>query len=115
MAVTITYEHPVTGVTAPTALQAKDKVVATVTATADGDVLATIVHNIGISTADLAAGFPEVLIEPMLPAGWLSTPHVLDGDKDATDVPITMSAAGSSGNANPQFRVTISHPHSIGR
>ena len=115
MAVVITYEHPVTGVTAPTALQANEKVVATVTATADGDVLGTIVHNMAISAADLAAGFPEVLIEPMLPAGWLSTPHVLDGDKDATDVPVTMSAAGSSGNANPQFRVTVSRPHTIGR
>ncbi len=115
MGVTVMYEWPVTGVTAPTALQANDKVVATVVATADGDVLATIVHNMTVSAADLAAGFPEVLIEPMLPAGWLSTPHVLDGDKDATDVPVTMSAAGSSGNANPQFRVTVSRPHTIGR
>ncbi len=113
MAVTVTYEHPVTGVTPPTALQAADKVVAVVTATVNGDLLATIVHNMGISTADLAAGFPEVLIEPMLPAGWTSTPHVLAGGKDATDVAVTMANAG--GNANDQFRVTISHPHSIGR
>ncbi len=115
MAVTITYEHPVTGVTAPTALQANDKVVANVIAAADGDVLATIVHNMAVSAADLAAGFPEVLIELMLPEGWVSTPHVLDGGKDATDVAVTMSNAGGSGAVTAQFRVTVSRPHTIGR
>lgn len=115
MAVTVTYEHPVTGGTPPTALEAADKVVAAVEATADGDVLADITHNLGISTADLAAGFPEVLVEMLLPAGWLSTPHTLAAGKLTNSLAVTMSNAGSSGVANDQFRVTISRPHTVGR
>jgi len=115
MAVTVTYEHPVTGIVAPTALQAMDKVVATVIATANGDVAATITHNIGLSVAQLAAGFPDILIEHMLPAGWLSTPYVLEADRLTNSIVVTMSAAVGSGDANPQFRVTISRPHSIGK
>lgn len=115
MAVTITFEHPVTGVTPPTALQANDKVVANVIAALDADVLATITHNMAVSAADLTAGFPEVLIEQMLPEGWVSTPHVLTGGKGTNAVAVTMSNAGGSGAATAQFRVTISRPHTIGR
>lgn len=115
MAVTVTYEHPVTGATAPTALQVADMVVATVVATADADVLATITHNMNITAGNLTAGFPVVVVELMLPAGWLSTPHVLAAGKTADAVAVTMSNAGSSGNANAQFRVTITRPHTIGK
>ena len=115
MAVTVTYEWPVAGVTAPTALEAADKVVAAVEATADGDVLATITHNLEVSVADLAAGFPEVLVEQLLPEGWLSTPHMLAAGKLTNTLAVTMSAAVGSGGAGDQFRVTISRPHTIGR
>ncbi len=115
MAVTITYEYPVAGgVTPPTALQALVSMVsALVTATADGDIAATITHNFAISVADLAFGWPIVIVEMMLPAGWLSTPHVLEAGKTTNAVAVTMSAAGSSGDANPQFRVTVQRPHSL--
>jgi len=115
MAVTVTYEWPVAGATPPTALQANDKVVAAVEATQDADVLATITHNLGVSVADLAAGFPEVLVEQMLPEGWVSTPHALAAGKLTNTLAITMSNAGGSGTAGDQFRVTISRPHTIGR
>jgi len=115
MAVTVTYEWPIAGAVAPTALQAMDKVVATVIATQDADVLATITHNIGLSVAELAAGFSEVLIEQLLPQGWVSTPHVLAGGKTTNAVAVTMSNAGGSGVAGAQFRVSISRPHSIGK
>ena len=115
MAVTVTYEWPVAGGTAPTALQANDKVVASVAATADGDILADIDHNMGISAADLTAGFPEVLVEMLLPEGWVSTPHTLAAGKLTNSLAVTMSNAGGSGTAGDQFRVTISRPHTIGR
>ena len=115
MAVSIVFEHPVTGATPPTALQANDKVVANVIAVLDADVLATITHNMAISVADLAAGFPEVLIEQMLPEGWVSTPHMLTAGKLTNSLAVTMSNAGGSGAATAQFRVTISRPHTIGR
>ena len=115
MAVAVTYEWPVAGGTPPTALQANDKVVAVVEATADGDILADITHNLGISAADLTAGFPEVLIEQMLPEGWVSTPHTLAAGKLTNSLAITMSNAGGSGVGGDQFRVTISRPHTIGR
>lgn len=115
MAVTVTYEHPITGAVAPTAAQVADKVVVNVIATADADVLATLTHNMGISADDLAAGFPEVLVEQMLPEGWLSTPHVLAAGKTTNAVAVVMSNAVGSGNAAAQFRVTVSRPHTIGR
>jgi len=58
---TINYRYPVAGVTAPTAAQVVD--LSMVTAQfimVDSDVVATIVHNMAISTANLANGFPTV-------------------------------------------------------
>lgn len=115
MAVTIVFEHPITGAGPPTALETADMVVATVQATADGDVIATITHNMGLSVDELAAGFPNILIEQMLPEGWVSTPHVIEANRLTNSVAVTMSNAGGSGTANPQFRVSISRPHSIGK
>jgi len=116
MAVSVVYEHPVAGATPPTALQANDKVVAEIISTADGDVgPAVITHNLGVSVADLAAGFPEILVEQLLPAGWLNLPHVLAANKLTNSVGVTLTNVGSSGNANAQIRVTISRPHTIGR
>lgn len=115
MAVTVTYEYPVAGATPPTAAEAHDKVVAAVEATADADVLADITHNLGVSVADLAAGFPEVLVELMTPEGWLSTPHMLAAGKLTNTLAVTMSSAVGSGVADDQFRVTITRPHTLGR
>jgi hypothetical protein len=58
---TVTYQNPVAGVTAPTAAQALNS--NTITASvnfADADTTATITHNFGLSTAQLALGFPIV-------------------------------------------------------
>lgn len=116
MAVSVVYEHPVAGGTAPTALEAADKVVAEIISTADADTgPAVITHNMGVSAADLAAGFPEVLIEQLLPAGWLNLPHVLAANKLTNSVGVTLTNVGSSGNANAQIRVTITRPHTVGR
>lgn len=115
MAVVVTYEHPVAGVVAPTAAEVlrASAVVAAVEADADADVLADIDHNMAISVADLAAGFPIVNIEMMLPEGWVSTPHVQAAGKLTNSLAITMANAVGSGVATDQFRVTILRPNTI--
>jgi len=113
MAVTETYEYPVAGAVAPTAAEVRrlSMVVASVEATADADVLSTITHNMAISVADLAAGWPVILLEPLLPEFYVSTPYVLAADKLTNSVAITMSAGVGSGVVGDQMRVTILRPN----
>lgn len=114
MAVTVTYQHPVAGIVAPTALQVADMVIATIIKGADGDVAATITHNMGLTAAQLAAGFPIVTITPIEQV----TAALADwtvGVPTADTVPLNATAAVGSGSANPQVRVTVRRPHSIGR
>lgn len=113
MAVTVTYEYPVAGVVAPTALQARVNVCnATVVATADADTTATIQHNMGLTAAQLAAGFPVVELTILLQvvakkADWTVSARTAD------TVVLTKTAAVGSGSASAQLRVSISRSHSI--
>ena len=111
MAVTETYEYPIAGGAAPTAAQVRrfSAVIAVIEATAAGDLLATVTHNMAISVADLAAGWPIVLFEPMLADFYVKLPHVLTGGKTTNAVAITMENAG--GVAGDQVRVTVLRPH----
>lgn len=114
MAVTVTYEHPVAGIVAPTALQVADMVVATIIKGADGDIAATITHNFGLTAAQLAAGFPIVTITPIeqltaVLADWTVSATA------ANSITLAATAGAGSGGANPQVRVTVRRPHSIGR
>lgn len=113
MAVTITYEHPVAGGTAPTATEAKrvSAVVAVVEATAAGDLSATIEHNMALSAAELAAGFPVVIMELMLPGAWVKAPHELAAGRLTNTLEITMENAG--GVAGNMFRVTVLRPNTL--
>jgi len=115
MAVTITYEYPVAGAVAPTAAEVRrlSAVVATVEATAAGDLLATITHNMAISAADLAAGWPIIIFEPMLPDFYNKAPHVLAAGKLTSSAEVTMENAG--GVAGDQYRVTILRPNTVVR
>lgn len=113
-AVTVTYEYPVAGTTAPTAAQSANAniVRANVIATADADTTATITHNFGTSAGDLAAGRPIVILEPLLQASaglslWAFT------SKTTNTVVCTKSTAVGSGNAGAQIRVHVLRPHSI--
>ena len=113
MAVTVTYEYPVAGIVAPTALQARVATcVATVTKGADGDTAATITHNMNLSAAQIAQGFPIVTITKIeqitaVLADWTVS------SVTANTVVLAATAAGGSGSANPQIRVTVRRPHSI--
>lgn len=68
---TVTYETPVTGTTAPTAAQSRTHQMVSAVITGDGAGVAfTITHNWGLTTADLAAGYPVVELEYLLAAGY---------------------------------------------
>ncbi len=114
MAVTVTYQHPITGLVAPTAAQVADMVIATIIKTLDADVAATITHNFGLTAAQLAAGFPVIDITPILQVDAKLSDFTVNA-RGANDVSFIMTAAVGSGNAAPQVRVTIERPHSIGR
>lgn len=116
MAVTVTYEHPIAGVVAPTAQQmiGHDLCVANIIADADGDAAAVVTHNMAISVADLAAGLPSVVLEPGPNAAaqlslWIVTA------KDANTVTVGKTVVGGSGNVAAQLRVHVRRPHTIGR
>lgn len=109
MAGTAVYEYPVAGGVAPTALQTKETVVATLLSDGlIGDGIIT--HNMGLSAADLAAGRPVINLERYaagaLAAQWIVTAF------DANTVTCTQLAAGGATNT---IRVTIRRPHTIGR
>jgi hypothetical protein len=58
---TINYRWPISGTTAPTAAQVVDQsAVEAQYVMVDSDVVATIVHNMALTTAQLASGFPFV-------------------------------------------------------
>ena len=117
MAAVITYQYPVAGLVPPTALQAHDQVTAVIEAL-DADVAAVVVHNLGLTAAQLALGWPIVTLEPLYAtagteanlADWITT------IKTANDVTLAKTNAGGSGTAaGPTVRAHIQRPHSIGR
>lgn len=115
MAFTVTYAYPVAGVTAPTAAQMlnANTVRANIIASADGDTVATVTHNMGLSVAELAAGQPEVYLTGTLSqaltalSGWTVT------TKTTNAITLTKLTSTGSGNASPQLDVVIKRPHSI--
>lgn len=121
MAVLVTYEHPTQGsaaVATPTAVQVADLVTFNVSA-ASADILATtagIAHNMNISAADLALGFPEVIIEPL----YGTTGTIAPGAQWVVSAKGTNTIALAKTNATggdplPTVRVHVLRPHTIGR
>jgi len=110
--VTVTYEYPVASTTAPTTTQSAlvKMVTANIIASADGDTTATVTHNLQISTADRAKGFPIVILTPLLSqaltalSAWTAT--ITDGNV----VTLTKLTSTGSGNASPQLRITVMRP-----
>lgn len=110
MAVTVTYEYPVAGITAPTANQVAriNQVVASVVKTADGDASAVVTHSLALSAAQLAQGFPEVELEPVLGNFYTTQPFI--AAKATNSVTITLGTGGGSGNASAQIRARVRRP-----
>jgi hypothetical protein len=122
MAVSAVYEHPVVGTVAPTALQAKDQVTFTLNDIDTADVAITVTHNMGFSTAELALGFPIVILQPLRASArtsqWIVGSAGLPGDtgKAANSIALTrVVSAGDTGTAVAQIRVHLLRPHTIGR
>lgn len=112
-AVTVTYEYPVAGVTAPTQAQEAllSAVLANVIATADADTTATITHNMQLTAAQLAAGQPWVTLEPLLAAAQISLWFV--SSKTANTVVLTKATTAGSGNAGAQVRAIVQRPNTL--
>ncbi len=110
-AVTVTYEAPLNvqgTTTGPTAAQAANvnEVSATVIATADGDVAATVTHSYGLSAASIALGHPWVILEPLLSQALTAlSAWTINSPKGANSVVLTKLASTGSGNAGAQLRV----------
>jgi hypothetical protein len=102
---TVAYEAPVTGATAPTAAQSRTHNVISAIVTGDGAATSfTIVHNWGLTTAQLAAGaFPLVEYEYLLAAGY--TAAALVNVKSANQITFTNTAFTGAG-----LRVRITRP-----
>lgn len=102
MAISVNYKTPVSGTVAPTATTAPTQLFEstvkynTVVAELVGDGTSTsvvITHNLEASTAELAADFPDVGVEPLVsgaPSWWVST-------RGTNSVTIGLSATFTSG------------------
>jgi hypothetical protein len=113
----ITYKHPVAGLAAPAAARVADLVTFVIAATATAAVTVTATHNMGISAADLALGFPEVVGEPLYAVA--GTEPLNDAGawiciaKDANTVQMAKAATGAA--ASPVVQVSVLRPHTIAR
>jgi len=114
-AVTVTYRNVGSGTTPPTAIAARrvNSVVATIAASADADAAAIVTHNMNLSAADLAAGWPTVLFEPLSTqfqtSRWFAVSH------DPNYVGLVKGNAAGGGAAGEQLKVTVARPHTIVR
>ena len=106
MANTVTYENPISGVTAPTAIQDDTHQQLSAVITGDGATLTfTVTHNWGISAADLTLGYPEVEYEYLLAAGY--TAAALITSKTTNAVAFSNTAFTGAG-----LRVRLKRPWS---
>lgn len=123
MAATPFYETPATGYVVPTAVQVKDQVTFVLTDVVTADAAVIVTHNMAMSAADLAAGFPIVVLQPLRAsargAEWLVGSAALPGATGKTANAIQLSkvntAGSDTGSAVAQIRVHLLRPHTIGR
>lgn len=107
--VTVTYKYPVSGLVAPTAQQVR--VLSMVTATlnwGDTDTSATITHNFGLSSAELADLFPVPVVYAIALNGSPSAPAPFVNLTDGNTITITKSSVTNSGGT---FNVVVFRPH----
>lgn len=106
---TVAYEYPVAGATAPTLAQSSRVNAVSAVITGDGaGTTFTVTHNLNISTADLAKGFPYVDTEVLLAAG--NTAAAIVTTKTANTVVFTCTAFTGAG-----LRVRVQRPNSLVR
>lgn len=101
---------PATGATGPTAAQVENQDSVAVDVTTDGTATTTtLTHNLNISAADLAFGFPDVIITPNGASGIPATLLIVQSTTSANAVVLTFAAVVGT------FRVKIKRPFSMGR
>jgi len=110
MANTINWINPATGAVSPTAAQAAIVNIAVVDVTFDGSGTSqTLTHNMNISAAQLALGFPIVTFEPESAAVFttlLPFLHPVTGKTANTIVLTVVAVAG-------RIKVFINRPYSM--
>lgn len=119
MAVTINYMNPVTGAGTPPVITGSlpqwDSVTAQIIATADGDTVATVTHNLALTAADLTAGRPDISVTQLISQALTALSAWAVTTIAANSIVLTKLTSTGSGNASPQVQVTVKRPHSIGR
>jgi hypothetical protein len=109
--VTINWLWPATGATGPTAAQVANQDSVAVDITTDGTATTTtLTHNLNISPADIANGFPHIIIESNSASGIPATLLIII-TRPVTANAVILTYAAVVGT----FRVKILRPHSIGR
>lgn len=111
MAVTVTYQYPVSGTVPPTAFQVASEVNATVN-WLDTDTTATVTHNFALAATDPAALFPVVVITENVNSAGTVAPAVVINKTSTNAVVLTKSSAAGSGGT---LDVAVLRPHSMMR
>jgi hypothetical protein len=111
-AVTQNFLWPATGAASPTAAQVANQDSVTADIVTDGVATTfTVTHNLGISAADITAGYPIVIFEPNSPTGIPATLLILITRPIASGNAVVLTFAAVAAT----FRIRILRPHSIGR
>jgi hypothetical protein len=108
MAVTVTYQLPVSGTTPPTAAQVAAAVNATV-AWADADTTALVTHNFGLSNAEITALFP--LVDISIDSSSAGTVNGVITTARTSNV-LTLAKASAAGSGGT-FIVQLLRSHSL--
>lgn len=109
--VTVTYEYPVSGSSAPTAQKMLTlSLVTAVLNWGDTDTTATITHNMGITAAQLAQLFPFVSVYAVALNGSPSAPPPFVSTLATNSITITKSSVTNSGGT---FNVYIFRPNTV--
>lgn len=119
MAILITYEHPTQGsaaVATPTAAQVNDLVTFNVSAASADTAVAGVAHNMNFTAAELALGFPEVVLEPLYGTnGTMGFGCSWVVAAKATNTIGLSKLNATGGDPLPTVRCHLLRPHTIGR
>jgi len=108
---TLNWLWPATGAAGPTAAQVANQDSVVVDVTTDGALMTqTFTHNLNISAADIANGWPDIIIEPN-PASGIPATLLLVVTRPVTANAVILTFAAVVGT----FRLKIKRPHTIGR
>lgn len=111
-AVTVTFLYPGAAPTQAT-MANLSAAVATVIASADADTTATLTHNMQLTAAQLAFGWPIVVIEYLVSFAAAAFPAWAVTGSTANALTLTKNTAVGSGNAAAQIQVSILRPNSL--